>query len=96
MTVYVIAQLSIHDRERYDRYAAGVASLLPQFGGRLLVSDEDPRVAEGQWDGDKVVVLSFPDQDALTAWGSSPEYQRIVQDRHAATDGVVLTVRGAA
>jgi uncharacterized protein (DUF1330 family) len=45
--VYVIAQLSIHDRERYDRYAAGFMDVLRQFQGRLLVSDEAPRVVEG-------------------------------------------------
>ena len=43
--VYVIAQLSIHDRERYDRYTAGFMDVLRQFQGRLLVSDEAPRVA---------------------------------------------------
>lgn len=45
--VYVIAQLSIHDRARYDRYAAGFMEVLRRFGGRLLVSDESPRLIGG-------------------------------------------------
>ena len=32
--------------------------VLRQFQGRLLVSDEAPRVVEGTWRGDKIAVLS--------------------------------------
>jgi uncharacterized protein (DUF1330 family) len=36
VSAYVIAQLSIHDRARYDRYAAAFLPTLQPFGGRLL------------------------------------------------------------
>ncbi|MEU3354385.1 DUF1330 domain-containing protein [Streptomyces sp. NPDC037389] len=94
MTVYAIAQLSIHDRPRYESYAARFASVLTRYGGRLLAADERPRVVEGQWDRDKVVLLAFPDHDAFTAWADSPEYQEISRDRLAAAGGPVLLVRG--
>jgi uncharacterized protein (DUF1330 family) len=94
VTVYAIAQLSIHDRDGYGRYVAAFMPVLQQYGGRLLVADERPEVVEGQWTGDKVVVVAFPDRDALTAWATSPEYRQISKDRLAATDGVVLAVRG--
>jgi uncharacterized protein (DUF1330 family) len=92
--VYVIAQLTIHDRARYDRYAAGFMEVLRQHGGRLLVSDEAPRVVEGAWSHDKVVVLSFADEPAFEAWASSDAYRTIAQDRIAASDGPILMVRG--
>jgi Domain of unknown function (DUF1330) len=31
-------------------------------------------VTEGQWDGDKVVLMAFPDRETFTAWVTSPEY----------------------
>ena len=92
--VYVIAQLSIHDRERYDRYTAGFMDVLRQFQGRLLVSDEAPRVVEGTWRGDKVVVLSFADEASYEAWASSDAYGAIAPDRIAASEGPILVVRG--
>jgi uncharacterized protein (DUF1330 family) len=92
--VYVIAQLTIHDRARYDRYAAGFMDVLRQFGGRLLVSDESPRVVEGTWRGDKIVVLSFADEASFEAWSSSDAYRTIAQDRIAGSEGPVLMVRG--
>lgn len=94
MTVYAIAQLTIHDRTRYDRYVAGFLPILHRFGGRLLAADERPRVIEGNWSGHKVILMEFPDRDTFTAWSTSPDYLKISQDRTAGTTGPVLLVRG--
>ena len=96
MTVYAIAQLSIHDRARYDRYAAAFMPVLTKYGGRLLAADDRPAVVEGQWSGDRVIVMAFPDRDTFSRWATSEEYLEISKDRVAATDGVVLLVRGLA
>jgi uncharacterized protein (DUF1330 family) len=94
MSVYVIVQLSIHDRDRYDVYAAAFPPVLAQYGGTALAADDAPRVLEGEWPGHRVVLLSFPDRDAFRAWASSAEYQAIVGDRHASSEAVVTLVRG--
>ncbi len=94
MTVYVIGQITIHDRAAYDRYLAGFMPVLIQHGGRLLVADEKPEVVEGNWSGSKVIVLSFADREAFERWMNSAEYRQISVDREAGTEGVILLVRG--
>jgi uncharacterized protein (DUF1330 family) len=94
VTVYAIAQLSIHDQARYDRYVAAFMPVLRTYGGRLLAADSQPEVTEGQWNGDRVVVLAFPDKDTFTTWATSPEYQEIAKDRYASAGTVVLLVQG--
>lgn len=94
MTVYAIAQLTIHDRERYQRYVAAFMPILTRYGGRLLAADEHPEVTEGQWDGDKVVLMAFPDRETFAAWLRSPEYQEIAKDRFAAAETTAILVRG--
>ncbi len=94
MTVYAIAQITIHDRPRYQRYVAAFMPILVKYGGRLLAADERPEVVEGEWTGSKVIVMAFPDRDTFTRWAGSPEYTEISVDRLAATEGVVLVVRG--
>jgi len=74
VTVYAIAQLRIHDRAPYERYAAAFMPVLRQYGGRLVVADGAPEIAEGEWDGNRVVVLAFADRDAFNTWANSPEY----------------------
>ncbi len=96
MSAYVIAQLSIHDRARYDRYAAAVMPTLKAFAGRVLAADDSPTVAEGDWPRDRVVLLAFPDQASALAWAASPAYRTIAPDRLASTDSVVLVAQGLA
>lgn len=93
MTVYVIAQLKFTDRAAYDRYAGKFMDAMKGFKGRLLVSDEAPRVIEGNWERDKVVLISFPDEAAYREWAESPGYQEISKDRRAGADTLSLLVR---
>jgi uncharacterized protein (DUF1330 family) len=94
MTAYVIAQLAIHERARYDRYAAGFLPTLKPFGGRLLAADEAPQVMEGAWPRDKLVLIAFPDQATARAWAASPAYAAIAKDRLAASEAVVILAGG--
>ena len=95
MTVYVIAQLRFKDRGRYERYQQRFMAVLQQYpGARVLAADESPHTVEGQWDHDKLVLLSFPDAATCQAWGDSAEYQEICIDRRAGADTVAIRVRG--
>ena len=94
MPVYAIAQISIRNREVYDRYQARFMEVFRRFKGRLLAADEKPQVVEGQWDRQKVILMSFPDESAFREWALSPDYQAIAKDRKAGSDGVVLLVEG--
>ena len=94
MSAYVIAQLSIHDRSRYERYAAAFFPTLKPFQGELLVADEAPEVLEGDWPQEKLVLIAFPDRAAAAGWASSGAYQEIAVDRLAASDAVVLLAVG--
>jgi uncharacterized protein (DUF1330 family) len=94
LTVYVIVQLKMTDRAAYDRYQARFFDVFKKFNGTLLSADEKPAVVEGEWDRDKVVLMSFPDEAAFRAWADSPEYLEISKDRKAGADGIVLLAKG--
>lgn len=95
MAVYALAQLRIHDPERYGRYMSRFMAVFDKFDGKLLAADETPRVLEGEWwDRNKVVLMEFPDAAAFTAWATSPEYTEIAADRKAGAEAVVLLIKG--
>jgi uncharacterized protein (DUF1330 family) len=94
VTVYAIAQLKFTDRAAYDRYQARFIEVFRRHPGTLLAADESPQVVEGQWDREKVVLMSFPDAGAFDGWAQSAEYQEISKDREAGADTVVLLVQG--
>jgi uncharacterized protein (DUF1330 family) len=94
MTVYVIVQLKFTDRAAYDRYQARFFDVFKKFSGRLLSADESLAIVEGEWDRDKLVLMSFPDAAAFHAWAGSPEYLEISRDRKAGAQAVVLLAKG--
>jgi uncharacterized protein (DUF1330 family) len=94
VTVYAIAQLRFTDRAAYDRYQARFMEVFRRHPGTLLAADESPQVVEGEWDREKVVLMSFPDEAAFYGWARSPEYQEISKDRHAGADAVVVLAKG--
>jgi len=94
MTVYAVAQISITDRDAYNRYQARFMEVFNRFNGRLLAVDETPQVLEGAWDRQKIIMMSFPDEATFRDWMQSPAYQEISKDRLAGSNGVVLLVKG--
>ena len=96
MTVYAIAELRFTDRAAYDRYQLRFMDVFRRYQGTLLAADESPQLIEGQWDRDKVVLMSFPDEAAFRLRSESPEYQEISKDRRAGAETVVLLAKGLA
>jgi uncharacterized protein (DUF1330 family) len=94
MTVYVIAQLKFKDEERYRKYQARFFDVFKDSGGRLLAADEKPVVLDGEWERDKVVVMSFADEQKARSFLDSPGYREISKDRIAGADTVGLLVHG--
>ena len=94
MPVYMIAQISVTDRDAYRRYQTRFLEVLNRFEGKLVAYDKAPTVEEGTWDYERVVLMSFPDERAFREWADSPEYQEIAVDRRAGSHGVVLLVNG--
>ncbi len=96
MSVYIIAQVTIHDRERYDRYEAGFLEIFSKYAGELLAVDEAPETLEGKWPCTRTVLLRFPDKDEARRWYGSPEYQELAQHRYAAADANIVVAQGLA
>jgi uncharacterized protein (DUF1330 family) len=94
MSVYAIAQLWIHDPARYGRYVDRFMDVFKKYKGRVLAADSRPVVFGGPWDGNRIVVLSFPDEASFREWAESAEYQEIAKDRKAGARSVIVMVRG--
>ena len=92
--VYVIAQLKIHDRERYQRYAERFVAAFARSGGETLAADDAPETLEGTWDRDRLILLRFEDESRFRQWSDSSLHREIAKERGASTDSVVLLVHG--
>jgi uncharacterized protein (DUF1330 family) len=96
MTAYVVAKVTITDRETYASYANGFMAALTPFGGKLLSVDEAPEVIEGEWRCTRTVLAEFPSKTVMKAWYASPAYQVLVQHRFAASHADIVLLEGFA
>ena len=72
---YSITEVEVVDPEGARRYAELTGPAVERHGGEFLVLAAEPVVAEGEFPAERrVVVIRFPDMDALTTWYDSPDY----------------------
>jgi uncharacterized protein (DUF1330 family) len=83
MTVYIISQLTIHDRTEYDKYENQFEEVFAKFNGKLLSVDEEPLVLAGDWKATRSVLIEFPSKEAALTWMQSDDYQQISKHRNA-------------
>ncbi|HZI41108.1 MAG TPA: DUF1330 domain-containing protein [Gemmatimonadaceae bacterium] len=74
MPAYLVVDIDIHDRERYQRYIQMAPPTIAVYGGRYLTRGGETSVLEGDWVPKRFVVLEFPSMERARAWWSSPEY----------------------
>ena len=96
MSVYVVAQSRIDDRERLSEYVGKALPTIQAGGGRVLAFDETPEVVEGEIAHLRTVILEFPSHEVFRAWYDSEGYQAILPLRLESAPGTLIVVNGLA
>ncbi|MGO8915653.1 MAG: DUF1330 domain-containing protein [Stellaceae bacterium] len=94
MTAYFIGEHEITDPATYEEYLRQIAPMIERFGGRYLTRVGTHKVLEGDRRPNRVVIIAFPDMDALNAWYRLPEYQPFIALRQSASADVLIAVDG--
>jgi uncharacterized protein (DUF1330 family) len=93
MSVYVVANLVIRDREEYGRYVRAFMPVFREFGGEVLSVQDSPQAIEGSWRYSRTVLLRLPSEQHLRAWFESPGYQAIAKHRWNAAESDVVVLK---
>jgi uncharacterized protein (DUF1330 family) len=90
---YFILTEAIHDRAGMDAYAGASGPSIREFGGRVLVATEELDAVEGEWHGDRTIVVEFDSVEQAHAWYGSESYQASLPLRLAAAtcNGVIVS-----
>jgi uncharacterized protein (DUF1330 family) len=94
MSVYLIAEINIHDRVGYASYEAGFMAIFSRHKGKLLAVEESPEPLEGTWEHTRTVLIEFPSAALAHAWYDSAEYQALAKHRLASSEANVVLVKG--
>ena len=94
MSVFFVARLRIHDRERYEDYLRGFDEVFEGYGAQVIAVDDETVTLEGEAPPGRSVIIQFPDEASLRKWYDSPGYRRLKEIRQAAAEGVAIIVHG--
>jgi uncharacterized protein (DUF1330 family) len=92
MPALTIFHITITDPQKYAAYAKHTPRIIAEHGGRMIVRGGEPEWIEGTAQGQRVVVLEFPDRAAAKTFYTAKNYQEILGIRQGASvaHGVIV------
>lgn len=94
MKVYVIVEITIHDKDLYEEYKKLTPATIAAYDGRFVVRGAKTETLEGEWNPERVVVLEFPSLVRAKEWWHSPEYSEAKAIRQRAATTKMILVEG--
>ena len=98
MPAYLIAEHKVTDPAKFEEYRVKVGPMIAKHGGRYLTKGGSHKLPEGgHWKPERVVIIEFPDMQALNSGYNSPEYRPLIALRKQCTSDLdmLITLEGA-
>jgi uncharacterized protein (DUF1330 family) len=92
MTAYLIGDLHVLNPEQIADYRSKALPLVEKFGGRAVALDATPLPVEGNWTSSSMILLEFPNKQAILDLFSSDEYKPLARQRQAAAHTKLIAV----
>lgn len=91
--VYMLVNLAVTDVNEYRQYEKGFFPILKRFGGQFVTFDDNPITLEGVAPrSGRMIIFSFPSEQAAKDWWADAEYQALSEHRRAGTKMEFLTM----
>ena len=91
--VYMVVNLAVTDVNEYRQYEKGFFPILKRFGGQFVTFDDNPITLEGVAPRTgRMIIFSFPSEQAAKDWWADAEYQALSEHRRAGTKMEFLTM----
>jgi uncharacterized protein (DUF1330 family) len=94
MVAYLIADLDIRDLEGFQRYRDGVSTIIAKHGGEFLALGSELEVVEGNWQPHRLVLLRFPNKQAIRDFFADPGYAKLKDIRAKTSKTVAISMDG--
>ncbi len=92
MTAHVLIDLTVHDLAAMTKYEGAAIALAARYGGKPLAKELQPEIVEGRWSPTWLVVLEFPNRQAVHDFYDAPEYQplKVIRQGAATSNGLIV------
>ncbi|HEX8456809.1 MAG TPA: DUF1330 domain-containing protein [Pyrinomonadaceae bacterium] len=94
MAAYIVVEVEVRDKDRYEAYKQMVPPSLAAYDGRFIVRGGEVETLEGEWSPTRLVIVEFPSVERAKAWWSSEEYAEAKALRQATARSRMIVVAG--
>ena len=94
MSAYLISIVDVPDPKRYEVYKRDLAKIIARHGGEYLVRGGEIEVMEGDWKPNRVVMVRFPNREAIHAFFDDPDYEPLRKLRQLIGKSQMIAVDG--
>lgn len=88
---YLVGHITVKDAEKWIRYRDQVPATLEPWGATVAFRGKRVATFAGEHSPDDIVVIRFPNKEAVESWHSSPAYQALIPLRQQAAEVVLLS-----
>jgi uncharacterized protein (DUF1330 family) len=94
MPAYIVTEIEVLDKERYEDYKKMSPVSIKAFGGRFIVRGGQTETLEGTWNPKRFVIVEFPTLEIAKKWWSSDEYGPAKKLRQETSQTQMFVVEG--
>lgn len=93
MSAFVIANISIKDINKWEKYASQAPDTIKSHGGEIIFKGKAVDILAGSHGFDICVIMKFASRATVDSWYLSQEYQELIKirDESASVNMVVYT-----
>ena len=96
MSAYLLVQVNIKNKTLYEEYINKVLPLYQVYNAKVLAADGDPRLIEGEYKYNRIVIIEFEDLETLKkAWAETLKREDMMTMRREASDSTISCIHGA-
>jgi uncharacterized protein (DUF1330 family) len=88
---YVVGHITVKNAEKWAEYRNQVPATLKPWGAEIVLRGKNVAILAGEHSYSDIVVIRFPDKEAVNRWHSSAAYQSLIPLREQAADMVLLS-----
>lgn len=90
IAAYLVGHITVKDAEKWLRYREQVPATLEPWGAEVSFRGKRVAVFSGELPYDDIVVIRFPNKEAVKSWHGSPAYQALLPLRQQAAEMLLL------
>jgi uncharacterized protein (DUF1330 family) len=91
---YVVGHVTVKNAEKWAEYRNQVPATLKPWGAELVFRGKKVATLAGEHSHLDIVVIRFPDREAINGWYFSAAYQSLIPLREQAAEMVLLSYEG--